>query len=258
MSTLSTSPATEPTERIRALVSAHRHAQAEHRSALATESRRALAVAAARRALLVDEALRHAGTTALAEQLQHEAHAGTALIIALTSDDTDPREVEAALTGYQRYRASVDTAPPPGRARRNYLPTRPAGRTTTATTSRNRAGCSPSTRTIRVAGCLTRRSTSGLRAAGVHLAKELFFKLRTDVLLTRAGGVHRAAPRIREPVYIDADPPPRSRAARCPDTGWAGDLITGKYAVADAIDMRGAQVAVTEYCTDSGGRRRSC
>jgi len=105
VSTLSRT-ATDP-DRIRALVTAHRHAQAEHRNALAAESTRALA-AAARRGQVIVEALRRCGADGLAEQLLREAHAGTGLIVALTSDDADITEVQHAITAYLHHCDLVD------------------------------------------------------------------------------------------------------------------------------------------------------
>jgi len=94
-------------DRIRALVTAHRHAQAEHRNALAAESTRALA-AAEHRGQVIVEALRRCGEDELAEQLLREAHAGTELIVALTSDDADTTEVQRAIAAYLHYCDVID------------------------------------------------------------------------------------------------------------------------------------------------------
>ncbi|MGH3615260.1 MAG: hypothetical protein ACRDRK_22220 [Pseudonocardia sp.] len=109
MSTLSHARTGTDPGRVRALVGAHRHAQAEHRSALAAESVRALGVADRRSQVILD-ALRRAGAEQLAAQLVGEAHAGTALIVALTSDDAAPAEVERALSAFHDAHAAVDTA----------------------------------------------------------------------------------------------------------------------------------------------------
>lgn len=111
MSTLSRTSA-DP-DRIRGLVSAHRHAQAEHRNALAAESPCALA-AAERRGQIIVEALQRCGAGELATQLLREAHAGTGLIVALTSDDADTAEVQHAIATYLRHSAAVDDHRVPG------------------------------------------------------------------------------------------------------------------------------------------------
>jgi len=98
--------ATDPA-RIRALITAHRHAQAEHRGALAAESPHALA-AAERRGQVIVEALRRCGAHQLADQLQREARAGTSLIVALTSDDAESDEVHTAIASYLQHCATVD------------------------------------------------------------------------------------------------------------------------------------------------------
>lgn len=107
MSTLSHARTGTDPGRIAALVGAHRHAQAEHRSALAVESARALGVADRRSRVILD-ALRRAGAEQLAAQLEDEAHAGTTLIVALTSDDAAPTEVEHAMTAFRDTHAAVD------------------------------------------------------------------------------------------------------------------------------------------------------
>lgn len=114
MSTLSHT-ATDP-DRIRALVTAHRRVQAEHRTALAAESTRVLAAASHRLQVIV-EALRRCGADQLSEQLLREAHAGTGLIVALTSDDADPTEVHHAITTYLHHRELVDHHGRPDRPR---------------------------------------------------------------------------------------------------------------------------------------------
>lgn len=93
--------------RIQALITAHRHAQAEHRGALAAESPHALA-AAEHRGQAVLAALRRCGADELATHLQGEARAGVGLIVALTSDDTSPDEVHHAITAYLSGCAAVD------------------------------------------------------------------------------------------------------------------------------------------------------
>lgn len=108
MSTLVTGTA-DHTDRIRALIGAHRHVQAEHRAALAAESRPAL-TAAEQRSHLITEALRRCGAAEVAARLAGEAQAGSGLIVALTSDDTAPTEVEDAIVAYLRHRQAVDTA----------------------------------------------------------------------------------------------------------------------------------------------------
>lgn len=109
MSTLSQPRTGIDPDRIRALVTAHRHAQAEHRGALAGESTRELA-AAAQRSQVIDDALRRCGADELAELLAREAHAGTTLIVALTSYDADTDEVHGAITAYLRHGALIDSA----------------------------------------------------------------------------------------------------------------------------------------------------
>jgi hypothetical protein len=93
--------------RIRGLIAAHRHAQAEHRGALAAESAHALA-AAEHRGQAVLDALRRCGAHELATHLQDEARAGVGLIVALTSDDTTSDQVHHAITAYLSGCASVD------------------------------------------------------------------------------------------------------------------------------------------------------
>jgi hypothetical protein len=95
--------------RVHALVGAHRHTQAEHRAALAAESRRGLA-AAEHRATVVLEALRRCGALAVADQLAQEAQAGSGLIVALTSDDTTPAELAAAIHAYTQRQVAVEQA----------------------------------------------------------------------------------------------------------------------------------------------------
>lgn len=105
MSTLTRASA-DPT-RIQGLITAHRHAQAEHRGALAAESPHALAAAEHRGRAVID-ALRRCGAHDLATHLEDEARAGVGLIIALTSDDTSPDEVHHAITAYLSGCATVD------------------------------------------------------------------------------------------------------------------------------------------------------
>lgn len=111
MSTVSRTAA-DP-DRIRALITAHRHAQAEHRNALAAESSRALA-AAERSGQVIVEALRRCGADELAEQLLREAHAGTGLIVALTSYEADTTAVQHAIATYLHRCDAVDHHARPG------------------------------------------------------------------------------------------------------------------------------------------------
>lgn len=108
MATLS-ADLTDQHGRIHGLVGAHRHNQAGQRAALAAESRRAL-VAADHRATVILEALRRCGAPAVADQLDQEARAGTSLIVALTSDDTTPAELAAAIHAYVHRQAAVEQA----------------------------------------------------------------------------------------------------------------------------------------------------
>ncbi len=103
--------------------------------------------------------------------------------------------------------------------------------------ARSRAGWPPITPTIRLVGCLTRRSTSGSTPSRCPpLARELI-GLRTGRTARRGGRRPPPAPRIREPVYIDDRP--AEVTGRAVPGHWEGDLVIGrdgKTAVATLVE----------------------
>ena len=101
-----------PQPEVEALVRAHRDAQADQRAAIATECDRDM-----RRARLqgaaIEARLRAQGHDALADQLEHEATAGAALVAALTAPDDcsggrDVDQLGQVLTVFAQRRVAVE------------------------------------------------------------------------------------------------------------------------------------------------------
>ena len=109
---------------VKALIRAHRDAQADQRAAIAADHDRDLAAARVRLAA-IETRIRNLGFPALADQLETETNAGVVLIVALTCPDqerpttgqrtTKQDELGRALARFAQLRADVDTSPPGGR-----------------------------------------------------------------------------------------------------------------------------------------------
>ncbi|MFR9802763.1 hypothetical protein ACL02T_10725 [Pseudonocardia sp. RS010] len=100
-----------PQPEVEALVRAHRDAQADQRAAIATERDRDLGRARLQSAA-IEARLRAHGHDALADQLEHEATAGAALVAALTaphcSGGRDVDQLGQVLTVFAQRRAAVE------------------------------------------------------------------------------------------------------------------------------------------------------
>lgn len=107
---LSPTPDPATPDLIRALIHAHRETQADHRAALAADHDHDLDTAR-RRLAAIHTRLRALGYADLADHLDDETRAGTALIVALTCTDTHrPDELPAALAAFAHHRAGVESA----------------------------------------------------------------------------------------------------------------------------------------------------
>lgn len=97
-------------ELLGALIRAHRDTQADHRAALAADHHHDLDTAR-RHLAAIGTRLRGLGHHDLADQLDQETRAGTALIVALTCADTHrPDELGTAVATFAHHRARVDSA----------------------------------------------------------------------------------------------------------------------------------------------------
>jgi hypothetical protein len=76
---------------VKALIRAHRDAQADQRAAIAADHDRDLAAARVRLAA-IETRIRNLGFPALADQLETETNAGVVLIVALTCSDQDAHD----------------------------------------------------------------------------------------------------------------------------------------------------------------------
>lgn len=91
-----------------ALIRAHRDTQADHRAALAADHDHGLDTAR-RRLAAINARLRALRQDDLADQLDQETRAGTALIVALTCPDTHrPDELSDAVAAFTDHRSRVD------------------------------------------------------------------------------------------------------------------------------------------------------
>jgi hypothetical protein len=83
---------------VKALIRAHRDAQADQRAAIAADHDRDLAAARVRLAA-IETRIRSLGFPALADLLETETNAGTVLIVALTCPDEERPTVAATTAG---------------------------------------------------------------------------------------------------------------------------------------------------------------